>query len=106
MAAFSGQSRRDLRKSFNDLVWDRPLSFEDFIKQVEETKARGWAIDDGYYATGTASVAVPVFDSTGLPAMACSATMFIHQYDAKRAESIAADLTKVSRTLAQALPHL
>ncbi|MGF7162844.1 DNA-binding IclR family transcriptional regulator [Rhodoligotrophos appendicifer] len=92
MAAFSTLSRADIRKRFDEIRWDRPISFEDFLQQVRETAEQGWSIDDGNFAAGTVSVAVPILNDAGTATMAVTATMFAGQYDKERAASVVADL--------------
>ncbi|WP_448203804.1 IclR family transcriptional regulator [Azospirillum sp. sgz302134] len=106
MAAHAGLSRGALKAQFASIRWDHPLSFDAFLAEVEDAAGRGWALDNGNYALGTASVAVPILNEHGGPLMACTATMFINQYDPTRAERLAAELAEVSRALAPALPHL
>ncbi|WP_455186299.1 IclR family transcriptional regulator [Azospirillum palustre] len=106
MVPHAGLTDAELRRQFAALRWDRPLSFEVFMAEVEETARRGWALDNGNYALGTASVAVPILNPQGGPLMACTATMFLSQFDEARAERIAGALGEVARALAPALPHL
>ncbi|WP_395453596.1 IclR family transcriptional regulator (plasmid) [Azospirillum melinis] len=106
MVPHAGLTEAELRRQFAALRWDRPLPFEAFMAEVEETARRGWALDNGNYALGTASVAVPILNPQGGPLMACTATMFLSQFDEARAERIAGALGEVARALAPALPHL
>lgn len=106
MVPCAGLTEAELRRQFAALRWDGPLSFETFMAEVEEAERRGWALDNGNYALGTASVAVPIRNPQGGPLMACTATMFLSQFDAPRAARIAGALGEVARALAPALPHL
>lgn len=106
MVPHAGLPEAELRRQFAALRWDRPLSFEAFMAEVDETARRGWALDNGNYALGTASVAVPILNAEGGPLMACTATMFLSRFDEARAERIAGALGEVARALAPALPHL
>lgn len=106
MAPRSGLSREELERQFASIRWDHPLVFEDFMAQADEAAERGWGVDNGNYAVGTASVAVLIRNEQGGPLMACTATMFLNQFDAARAGGLAAELEEVSRALAPALPHL
>ncbi|SMH38051.1 IclR family transcriptional regulator [Azospirillum agricola] len=106
MVPHAGLPEAELRRQFAALRWDRPLSFEDFMVEVAETERRGWALDNGNYALGTASIAVPIVNAQGGPLMACTATMFLSRFDEARAAGIAEALGEVARALAPALPHL
>jgi DNA-binding IclR family transcriptional regulator len=90
--AFSDQSRAVLKRRFNEIRWDRPPSFEQFLAQVKETRDKGYAVDDGNFAMGTVSMAVPIFDRAGKPIMAVTATMFTGQYRQERVDEIIGDL--------------
>ena len=62
-----GLSDEQLRDEFDQLRWARPLSFETYMREVTRAKRRGWASDDGYFATGVLAIAAPVRDpSTGI----------------------------------------
>lgn len=110
MVGRAGLSQDEMRRQFASLRWDHPLSFEEFMAQVDEATERGWGLDDENYALGTASIAVPVGGDRGGegggPLMAVTATMFASQCSPERAARIAAALDEVTRALAPALPYL
>ena len=103
MAAFSGLDIKELRRQFDLLNFDRPISFDAFMANVEETRRRGWSVDEGYIVRGTVSLSVPIFDRVRLPIFACSATMFSGQYDANNAEQIARDLRAIGDAIERRL---
>ena len=103
MAAFSGLDIKELRRQFDLLNFDRPISFDTFMANVEETRRRGWSVDEGYIVRGTVSLSVPIFDRVRLPIFACSATMFSGQYDADNAEQIARDLRAIGDAIERRL---
>jgi DNA-binding IclR family transcriptional regulator len=65
IAAFGGHSEADLEARFRDIQWDRPLSFEDWKAEVEVTRGRGFAADDGNYISGMTVISAPVWDTPG-----------------------------------------
>ena len=103
MAAFSGLDAQELRRQFDLLNFGRPMSFDTFMANVEDTRRRGWSVDEGYIVRGTVSISVPVFDRVRLPMFACSATMFSGQYDADNASRIAQDLRAIGDAIERRL---
>lgn len=63
LAAFGKLKRSELEKSFNRLKWARPPSFKEWLAQVEETKVRGYGIDQGNFLAGVTIVAVPFLEA-------------------------------------------
>jgi len=90
---------KKLRAMFKTLRWQRPLTFEEYWKQVEETEADGWAVDDGYFSIGVKSLAVPIDDRNGDLAFTLVAIMFRAQLEDTRLKQLGSDM----RTLATRL---
>lgn len=65
IAAFGDYSEAELKARFKTLRWDEPPSFEQWMAQVEETRARGFAVDEGNYIAGVTVVAAPVWRARG-----------------------------------------
>jgi DNA-binding IclR family transcriptional regulator len=100
IAPYMGFDRTQLRAMFKALRWQRPITFEDYWRQVEETRERGFSIDDGYFARGILSIAAPVPDpTTGAVDFSVSAVMFQGQYDD-------AGLAEIGRELCVMTPRL
>lgn len=91
-AAFNDDPKSVMKRRFSEIRWDRPLTFEDFVSQVNETREKGYAMDDGNFAMGTVSVAVPIFDKAEKPIMSVTATMFAGQYRDELVGPIVRDL--------------
>ncbi|MCA0873052.1 IclR family transcriptional regulator [Seohaeicola saemankumensis] len=64
-AAFNVKEPDELRREFDKLVWDHPPSYDDWCKEIEQTRAQGYAVDRGTYISGVTVVAVPVFNAAG-----------------------------------------
>lgn len=64
-AAFGQLDQGLIRSRFERLVWDHPPAFETWKEEIEESRARGYAVDQGSYISGVTVVAVPVFDAGG-----------------------------------------
>jgi DNA-binding IclR family transcriptional regulator len=96
----------DMRRQFDQLRMDGPIGYAEFMAQAREAAARGWAIDDGNYSLGTASVAVPVLDRGGTAIFALSATVFSARFSLEWAERLAGLLAKPAALLASVQPYL
>lgn len=70
IAAFGDYPRSELKSRFDRLRWDEPPRFEAWLEQVAETRAQGYALDDGNYISGVTVVAAPVWKSRGRPSHA------------------------------------
>ncbi len=91
-AAFGGDTEAELKAGFNEIRWERPISFKKFAEQVVETRKKGWAVDDGNFAAGTFSVAVPILDQREVAIMGVTATMFTGERSEQRVQDIVRDL--------------
>ena len=74
IAAWGHYGRADLERRFAGLRWDDPPSFDDWMAQVERTRAQGFGIDEGNYISGVAVLAAPVWKAPGRPSHALVAT--------------------------------
>jgi DNA-binding IclR family transcriptional regulator len=74
IAAFGGYSDAELAARFRTLRWDDPPSFEQWKTQIAETRAQGFAVDEGNYISGVTGVAAPVWKGPGRPSHALVAT--------------------------------
>lgn len=61
IAAFGDFSEADLQTRFRMLRWDDPPTFEEWEAQVAQTRAQGFAIDEGNYIAGVTVLAAPVW---------------------------------------------
>lgn len=65
IAAYGGYAEEELIQRFAELRWDDPPAFPEWQRQVEQTRERGIAYDDGNYISGISVLAVPVWKSPG-----------------------------------------
>jgi DNA-binding IclR family transcriptional regulator len=70
IAAFGDHSDAELESRFNLLRWDDPPTFSAWKTEVSETRAQGFAIDDGNYISGVTVLAAPVWKARGKPSHA------------------------------------
>jgi DNA-binding IclR family transcriptional regulator len=103
-AAHGGMPKAELRRRFAALRWQRPFTFASFLAQVEDTRRRGWAIDEGHYVQGVTTLSAPVAEQGGDGLSVVSATMFGGQHDAAALARIGAELVElgvdIRRTMA------
>ena len=65
IAAFGDHSIEELEGRFRRLRWDEPPSFEQWQSQVRQTRAQGYAVDDGNYIAGVTVLAAPIWRAPG-----------------------------------------
>ena len=63
IAAFGNHPEAELEARWRGLRWDDPPSYEQWQQQVEQTRERGFAVDEGNYISGVTVVAAPVWKS-------------------------------------------
>lgn len=88
-----------------DLYTRRSVKSLDALKvELEETRARGYSIDDGQLREGMYCLAAPIFDSISTSAIAGIAVGLLQgEVTAEREERIASELISFARTLTQRL---
>ena len=96
LAGQAGISKADLKNEFDGIRWARAIDFEDFWKEAQRSAKTGWAVDDGYFATGVTSVAAAVSGADGGARHGLVATTFKGQLDAKQIVALAEDLLKLA----------
>lgn len=65
IAAFGDHSEAEIKARFRTLRWDVPPTFEEWQEQVRQTRAQGFAIDEGNYISGVTVLAAPVWRTPG-----------------------------------------
>jgi DNA-binding IclR family transcriptional regulator len=63
IAAFSDHDPSEIEQRFHKLRWDEPPSFDQWQREIAETRERGFAVDDGNYIAGVTVVAAPVWEA-------------------------------------------
>lgn len=66
VAAFGGYPLSEIEPAFHALRWDNPPTWASWTKEVEQTRQRGYGIDQGHYIRGMTAIAAPLFDSHGV----------------------------------------
>lgn len=103
IAAFGNHPEDEIRERFLSLRWDDPPSFEEWKQQVEETRQRGFAVDDGNYISGVTVVAAPVGKSRDKPSHALVATGISSALKRNGIEALQNALLKAAASLSDQL---
>ncbi|WP_336968559.1 IclR family transcriptional regulator [Sphingobium aromaticiconvertens] len=67
IAAFGDYPEAELEARFHTLRWDDPPNYAQWREQVNETRAQGFAVDEGQYISGVTVVSAPVWKAPGRP---------------------------------------
>jgi DNA-binding IclR family transcriptional regulator len=92
-----------LRREFGGMRWASAPPFDAYLADIEEAGRRGWALDDGHFATGVGSVAVGVKGGDGTVRHGLVATYFREQLGPAQIEALATDLLERAAELAGVL---
>jgi DNA-binding IclR family transcriptional regulator len=97
VAAHLDLPKDELRREFDTLTWQSPLSFADYVMQVEQAKRVGYGIDEGNFALGVSTAAVAVIDDSGAIGYGISGIMFSGQHNSETMNKIAQRLVTISQ---------
>lgn len=92
MAAYSGLSTMELRSKLSELRWEDGPSFETYMREVDDVRKHGYAVDHGNYVKGVVTVSSPVLDERQRPIMAVSAVGFTTQFTASGMQALCEDV--------------
>jgi DNA-binding IclR family transcriptional regulator len=101
MAAFSGMSAAGMRDLFSTVRWDNPLSFTAFQRQVDETRRRGYSVDEGNLVHGMVTIAVPVQIPERQVTLCCAALLFAGQCNPETGKRVIGRLKTIASGVAQ-----
>lgn len=65
-AAFGPHQPQDLRGDFEELEWDNPPTFDDWLEEVDAVRTDGFSVDASQYIRGVSIIAAPVFGRDGI----------------------------------------
>jgi DNA-binding IclR family transcriptional regulator len=92
-----------LRAEFASMRWTRPLSFESYWREVQRSRRRGFAVDDGYFSAGVLSIAASVDDPSGNIVFTVSAVMIRGQRNDAQIEELGLALRDLGLQLSHVL---
>ena len=103
MAAHSGLTTPELRSRFARLRWEGDITFDTYLAEVEETRRRGYAVDQSHYVRGVTTVSSVVLDASGKPLMAISAVGFGAQMSKADIKALGEDLCDRAAEISSAM---
>jgi DNA-binding IclR family transcriptional regulator len=103
MAAHSGLSTAELKSRFVKLRWEDELTFEAYQAEVEETRKRGYAVDQSHYVKGVTTVSSVILDAEGKPLMAISAVGFGAQMSKADIKALGEDMRNRTARISAAM---
>ena len=65
VAALGGEGEESLRGRFPGIDWDKPLSAEQWLGEVEQARLSGWSVDRNTFKNGITAFAAPVVGRSG-----------------------------------------
>lgn len=83
MAAHLGFTEAELEARFKRLRWQAPLTFREYMAQVDEARLRGYAIDAGTFMPGVMTLSAPIHGGgpQSNPTMALTTVLFLGQHE-------------------------
>lgn len=95
-AAFGGLSKKQIRQNFDKVNWVRPIDFDRWYAQVEETVHEGYAEDVEGFVEGVTTIAVPIIPPDGTMTHAIGVFAITAQLEAVGRAEIVAELRKAA----------
>ena len=99
VAAFGEHPWPVLKKRFKSVQWSRPMDFDAWKKEVEQSKKRGFSIDRGRYISGITVAAVPLISNAGRITHTLVGAGLSEQLDANRTAALVEDMSQEARRL-------
>lgn len=94
IAAWSNLSEAQLKRRFETLKWQSPPSFAQWLREVNQARRDGFAIDAGHYINGFTVIAAPLImppphKSDQAPRQAIAVVCVSEQLDIERRQALA-----------------
>jgi DNA-binding IclR family transcriptional regulator len=97
-------SRSETQKQFARVPWHKPPIFNDWLKEVEIAKSRGYAVDNGNFRLGVTSIAASVPDNKGVVRRVISINVVTAQVNAKRISALVRSLKTTGSDISNVVP--
>ena len=101
VAAHADIEPAELRRRFASAHWDQPPSWEQWQKEVESVRRRGYSIDRGNYIGGVTVLAAPIIDRHGRVTHAIVAAGVADQFSGAQVTALAQALKNGAQALSQ-----
>ncbi|MCC5808909.1 MAG: IclR family transcriptional regulator [Ectothiorhodospiraceae bacterium] len=76
IAARLDMETSELYRRFSELRWNAPMTFEEYQQELEQTRQRGYAVDQERLYSGITAIASVITDDQGRPQLGISAIGF------------------------------
>jgi len=106
IAAGRGVDREAVDAIIAELRWQAPPAAAEYWRDIEAVRDRGWALDDGHYLRGVATVAAAIADRDGNPLHCLTSIFFSGQFEDETVAEIGAALAALARDAEQRLHHM
>jgi DNA-binding IclR family transcriptional regulator len=93
----TGLDRPTLRRLFGDVIWQRALDFESYLREVATASDRGWSLDAGHFNTAMWGLSAPVSRHGARVDQVISAVLLADQHDSSTIDLIAQELLTIGR---------
>jgi DNA-binding IclR family transcriptional regulator len=103
VAAATRPPLADLRRSFALLCWQTPLSFEEFMADVELASQDGFGFDFDHWTRGVHAVGTVVLERSGMPALAIGGLCIAGQLSVEELRKLGTELRDTARLIGRAL---
>jgi DNA-binding IclR family transcriptional regulator len=92
VAAFSDQPWSEIARRFRSLRWQNAPDIEEWRKEIEAVRRKGYSVDRGNYIHGVTVLSVPVLDARNQVAHALVAAGLADQMQSSRVVALAQDM--------------
>lgn len=97
IAAHRALSRKDVSAAVAELRWQTPPTPDSYWRDMDAVLKRGWAIDDGNYIRGVATIAATIVDEHEVPTYCLTSTIFSGQHGSDAIAEIGDNLSAVAQ---------
>ncbi|MBN9672994.1 IclR family transcriptional regulator [Roseibium aggregatum] len=99
IAAKSDVGTEELRRWFSSMRWNSPISFAQYLDEVDQARVRGYAIDDETLYAGISVVASVITDAQNWPTFGISAIMLANAPEKNRLHEIGTRLAEIAKVV-------
>ncbi len=103
MAARLGLSKDTITERFKQLRWDNPPTLQTYLREVQQAKKRGWAVDMGNVFAGISTVSVPILDRHERSVFVVNVSFFLVQRTKAELAEVGEELKLLAPRVASAL---
>lgn len=103
MAYALGLTKTDIAARFPELRWDNPPTLQTYLREVQQAKKRGFALDIGCLFAGISTVSVPVLDLHHRPVFVVNMSFFQVRRSKDELAAVGEELTSLAPKVASAL---